>query len=232
MAQIVNLPERLRTIVGFIQNGASIIDVGTDHGLLPAYLAQNGAASHIIASDISIGSLGSAHHNAAKYGVTDKITFIEASGLSGIRESDVDTIVIAGMGGETIAGILRDAPWTRRSDIRLILQPQTKLPELCDFLRQAGYALQGAKLSLDAGKLYVIMLVHGGKSDSALAPELELLARLMHSEDPLLGRYLDELMNRTRRILDDMSDSGTPEALDLALKLSVYINMKETLDRG
>jgi tRNA (adenine22-N1)-methyltransferase len=114
-------------IASFIHRGASVADIGTDHGFLPVYLAQNGLARSIIASDISAGSLEAARRSATNYGVSDKITFIVAPGLSGIKETDVDTIVIAGLGGETIAAILNEAPWTRYSDIKLILQPQSKI---------------------------------------------------------------------------------------------------------
>lgn len=227
MAQSSILSARLETVAGFVQKGSSVIDVGTDHGLLPVYLAMNGFASRIIASDISIGSLGSARRTAAKYGVVDKISFVEAKGLSGVREQEINTIVIAGLGGETISGILRDAPWTRQNEKRLILQPQTKVPELCDYLRLTGYSLHEARLALDTGKIYVVMLVKGGKSSSELAPELELLVMLMNKKDPLIGRFLDELIEKARRKLDGIGGSGSPEALELALRLSEYIKMRE-----
>jgi len=190
---------------------------------------MKGSTNRIIASDISIGSLGSARRTAAKYGVADKISFVEAQGLSGVREKEVDTIVIAGLGGETIAGILRDAPWTHRSGVYMILQPQTKVSVLCEFLRMAGYSLLSSKLALDAGKLYVVLLVTGGKSESVMEPESELLKSLMDSGDPLLGLYLEELIEKARRKLDGIGDSGNQEALKLALRLSGYIEMKEQL---
>ena len=232
MKQTLKLPERLATVAGYIEKGASVADIGTDHGFIPVFLAQNGLARRIIASDISAASLETARATAGKYGAMDKVEFIAAPGLTGIGESDVDTVVISGLGGETIAGIIRDAPWTRRGDIRLVLQPQSKIDELCRYLRLCGYTLIAAKLARDSGRLYIVMLVRGGNSDSGLEPELELLTCLMQSGDPLLTDYFDELIAKTRLALEGMKGSGSPEVLDMALKLSVYISMKEVHDNA
>ena len=227
MGNVIKLSERLSVIASFINEGASVADVGTDHGFLPVYLAQSGMAKRIIASDISAGSLGAARRSAEKYGVTDKITFVTAPGLTGIGADDADTIVIAGMGGGTIAGILYDAPWTGNRDVRLILQPQTKVKELCEWLRESGYIIRGAKLTRDNGRYYIVMLVKGGQSDSSLDPEIELLARLMHSGDPLFSGYMDELIERTQQAMEGMRKAAEPELLSTALSMSVYIGLKE-----
>jgi len=232
MMQIIRLSDRLKAIAGFIKEGASVADIGTDHGMIPVYLAQTGLARTVYASDISAGSLDAALSTAEKYGVADKINFIVAPGLDGIGDSEVDTVVITGLGGETIATILRDAPWTRHQRISLILQPQTKVAELCRYLRECGYTLRRARLADDNGKLYVVMLVSGGENDSSLEPEVELIARLMHADDPLLGRFLDELIMRAKRALEGMRDSASPELLEMALRLSVYVSMKEVHDNA
>jgi len=230
MAKSIKLSDRLQAIADYIENGAVVIDIGTDHGFLPVYLVQNGLADRVIASDISMGSLESARGSARKHGVSDMITFTIASGLSGVDESMVDTVVVAGLGGESIAGILAEAPWTKSRGIRLVLQPQSKTGELCSFLRDSGYTLKGAKLTLDNDRIYVVLLVNGGGSDSTLEPELELIARLLHSGDPLLGVYLDGLIAISRKKLNGMKNSKVPEILEAALKLSTYLSMKEVYE--
>jgi tRNA (adenine22-N1)-methyltransferase len=158
--------------------------------------------------------------------VSDSITFIAAPGLAGVMESDIDTIVLSGMGGETIAGILKDAPWTKNGK-RLILQPQSKTSELCIWMRETGYSIRDAVLTHDNGRFYVVIRAEGGISDSILEPELELHARLMHRRDPLYAEYIDELIGITRRAMEGIKDSGTPDILAMALRLSVYISLKE-----
>jgi len=227
MKQFLKLPDRLAAIAGYIDEGSAVADIGTDHGFLPVYLAQNGLSRNIIASDISSGSLDSARRTAQKHGVADMISFIVAPGLSGISGNGVDTIVIAGVGGETIAGILADAPWTNKHNVKLILQPQTKTDGLCIWLRENGYIISDAKLTRDNGRFYVIMIAKGGKSESVLEPELEMLTRLMYKKDPLFTGYLDGLINKTSRILEDIKNSVSADHLKTALKLSVYLSLKE-----
>ena len=159
MKRFIKLQPRLNAIAGFIRAGAAVADIGTDHGLLPVYLAQNGLASRIFASDMSAGSLEAARRNAAKYNVTDSISFIVAPGLNGISETDVDTIVIAGVGGETIIDILQNAAWTKQSGKQFILQPQTKQKELTEWLCYNGYKICETCPAFDRGRHYTIILV-------------------------------------------------------------------------
>ena len=189
----MNINNRLKTIAGYIQKGAAVADVGTDHGKLPAYLAKNELADPIIASDISAGSLAAARRTAEKYKVTDKITFITAPGLTALDGTEVDAIVIAGVGGETITEILGGALWTKKQSIKLILQPQTKIATLCQWLRENGYMIHDATLSRDRGRIYIIMLAGGGVSDSVLEPYTELLTILKNKQDPLYAEYTEIL---------------------------------------
>ena len=157
----IKLSNRLGAIAGYISKGAAVADIGADHGLLSVFLAQRGYARYIIASDISAGSLAAARRNAGKYNVTDKIEFVTAPGLSGIGGLDIDTIVIAGMGGETIAGILADAPRSCTRGVKLILQPQTKAVGLCIWLSDNGFVIRDSQRVRDKGRPYVIIMCQG-----------------------------------------------------------------------
>ncbi|MCL2125303.1 MAG: class I SAM-dependent methyltransferase [Oscillospiraceae bacterium] len=155
------LSARLLTIAGFIDIDAAVADIGTDHGYLPVYLALNNPSRRIIASDISERALGAARRSAAKYGVTGSVTFIVAPGLAGIGTDEADTVVIAGMGAETIIGILSEAPWTRNIGVSLVLQPQTKITLLLSWLQENGYAVCETKQAWDSGRLYTIIHAQG-----------------------------------------------------------------------
>jgi tRNA (adenine22-N1)-methyltransferase len=214
-------------VAGFIENGASVVDVGTDHGLLPVFLARNGLARNIVASDISEGSLAAARRSAAKYGVTEKIKFVAAPGLKGAQDTDVDTVVIAGVGGETIIRILADAPWVKSRGARLILQPQTKSGELCRWLRDNGYAIRDAELVRDSGRFYTVMLVGAGESGSARSPEMELLLMLRERRGPLFAAFIDKLIAKTKQTSDGMEKSGSAELQNMLKKLEELNILKE-----
>jgi len=159
----VKLSKRLRALVDLIDDGASVADIGTDHGLLPVYLVQTDSVKRVVASDISSASLDAARRTADEAGVSDAITFLVAPGLDRIAPTDVDTIIIAGLGGETILSILYDAPWTKHRDIKLILQPQSKIDILCRFLYDSGYLFLSTKSIREKGKNYTIIHLAGRK---------------------------------------------------------------------
>lgn len=112
--------------------------MGTDHGYLAIELARRGRV--VYASDVAERPLLTARLNAARRGVAERIAFVLADGVPESLRGRLDCAVIAGMGGETIAGILARAPWLRDDGVTLVLQPQTKLGALTDFLFAHGFA--------------------------------------------------------------------------------------------
>jgi len=154
----IKLSKRLKALVDYIDDGAAVADIGTDHGFLPVYLAQTDSVKRVFATDISSDSLSSARRTAHAADLTDAITFIVANGLDRIAPADVDTVVIAGMGGETILNILKDAIWTKHHDVKLILQPQSKIDILCRFLYNNEYSIIETKSVIDRGKSYTIIV--------------------------------------------------------------------------
>ena len=151
-------------------DGSDVADVGTDHGYIPVYLAQVGDHGRIIASDVRRGPLSSAMRTAEEYGVSERIEFVLADGLEGIDPGSVGCVVIAGMGGETIAGILKRAPWVRERHVRLVLQPQSKTAELTAFLDADGFSVDDARLVRDDGRIYLVMAAEAGRSGGAFTP--------------------------------------------------------------
>ena len=56
----IRLSPRLAAVAGLVPPGARVIDVGTDHGMVPVWLVQTGRAEHVFASDLRAGPLESA----------------------------------------------------------------------------------------------------------------------------------------------------------------------------
>ena len=195
----VKLSKRLQTIAGFVKDGAGVIDVGTDHGYIPIFLAQQGYPGRIYASDIKKGPLSRAKRFAAEYGVANSIEFVLSDGLSFSNGNGVDTIVIAGMGGENIAQILEATPWIDKT-FHLILQPQSKIAELANWLDNNGFAIQDETLVKDAGRIYPVMSVKKGRSRAPFTcAEMYVDRILLGKRDPLLPEYLDRLIKKLER---------------------------------
>ena len=123
----MELTPRLRAIAQQVPQGSVLADVGTDHALLPAWLLLEGRIPSAIASDLREGPLARAKETVEQHGVADRVSLRLCDGLSGIQAGEADVVAIAGMGGETIAAILEQAPWTKENTL-LLLQPMTSFP--------------------------------------------------------------------------------------------------------
>ena len=152
------LSERLRVCAGFVRPGDRVADIGCDHGYLGIHLLKEGIASSMIEADVAEGPLQSALHNAHKYGVADKMKFYLSDGAQKIPR-DFDTLVCAGMGGDTMIHILENAPWLKDQSYRLILQCQSKTPMLRAYLSDAGWAIRQESVLRDGKFLYTVMVV-------------------------------------------------------------------------
>ena len=197
----LHLQPRLQLLASLIPEGARLADVGTDHGYVPVYLLQRGLIRSAIASDIGEDPLRHAVQTAAEYEV-EGIDFRLCPGLGAIAPEETDTILIAGMGGETIIAILENAPWTKREDHLLLLQPMTKVELLRKWLADNGYTFTGERLVFDKDHLYPIMLVRGGEQEKlSLAQQY---GGVMLEGDALYGDYLDERIKKLRIAIDGL----------------------------
>ena len=92
---MIELSNRLGQIARMVQPGSVVADIGTDHGQLMVYLAQNGTIRRGYACDINEKPLNKARQIIADYGLEDRIECVLASGLDGLQPGSVDTVVIA-----------------------------------------------------------------------------------------------------------------------------------------
>ncbi|NMA25443.1 MAG: SAM-dependent methyltransferase [Clostridiales bacterium] len=228
----LKLSKRLETIAGYLEQDSAVADIGTDHGYIPVYLAQNKIARRIIATDIRKGPLARAKLTSVEYGVADRIEFRLTDGLDGLHDQGLDTIIIAGMGGETIAGILERAPWVLSKNVRIILQPQSKLGALSSWLDNNRYAIYDETLANEGARFYVVLLAGAGSRCAPLScAELYADRILIEKRDPLLPGYLDMLIAKTKKAIDGMEQARSGVRMDELIHhmraLEGFIRMKE-----
>lgn len=200
--------KRLQAIEALVRPGPGLIDVGTDHGYLPVSLARHGYPGALIASDIGEGPLNAARRSAAVAGLGDRISFCLADGLDGCVPEAVDTIVIAGMGGDTICGILDRAEWCLDPRYRLILQPMTRAEVLRYWLVNNGFAIEAEHLVADAGEIYAILCARFGGETRLSDGELYTGAYTMLKGEPLWPAFLALQIRRLERVLTGLRQSG------------------------
>ena len=149
------LDARLAAAFDFVRPGHVAADIGCDHGKLSAALAGSGRCPLVLACDLRPGPLEKARVTCAPYG--DKVQCRLGSGLSVLEPGEVDDIIIAGMGAETIIEILEAAPWVFDARYNLVLVPATKHSILRRWLARRGFALKAETLCQAAGRWYAVM---------------------------------------------------------------------------
>lgn len=134
----LNLSERLRVMAEFAKADDVVADIGTDHGYLPIWLLQNKRCKSVILTDINKGPLEKAYFNIKKYLGKAEADLRQGNGLSVLNKGEVDTVIIAGMGGMLIKKILK-ADADIISDLkRIILQPHRDVKILREYLINSG----------------------------------------------------------------------------------------------
>lgn len=219
------MSRRLSCIFSMIRPGVGVIDVGTDHGYLPEMLAKSGYSGQILASDIREGPLDAARRTAQNAGLSDRIRFLLCDGLDDCPPDAVDTIVIAGMGGDTICGILDRAEWCMSEDYRLILQPMSKAEVLRYWLVHNGFSIEEEALAEENGTIYQILGARFcGVNQKLTDAELYIGSRGL-ADPALYQKLLGFEIRRVERRIEGLSAGA--EGYELAFQRSRLKELKE-----
>ncbi len=151
------LDARLLAVAAYIPAGAVVADIGADHALLTGYLIEERGAARAFACDIAPGPLAAARARVRARGLEERIECRLTDGLAGLPLDEVTHVVIAGMGGESIAAILAACPAARDSRLTFVLQPMTKAERLRAALRRLGFVLASERGVAAGGRLYTVM---------------------------------------------------------------------------
>lgn len=143
---------RLTAIADRVPRDLRVADIGADHARLSVWLAKNKGCK-CIATDKNVKPLCSTKDRIEAHGNRHGIDFRLGDGLECVSPDEVDTIVIAGMGGETIAGILK--PWAK--DKLCVLQPNTHPERLTEYLLANGYNITDDTTVTERGRKYRVI---------------------------------------------------------------------------
>lgn len=188
----IPLSPRLRVCCDLVSPGSRMADIGCDHGYLSIWLLTQGIARSAIAADINQQPLLSAVRNAEKFGVRDKMAFYLSDGAKSIPR-DFDTLVCAGVGGDTMISILDAAPWLKSGDFTLILQCQSKTPMLRRYLSNNGWRICKEIAVRDGRFVYTVMLL-------TFSPDQTLTPDQCYISPALRENLTPEAMEYCRRV--------------------------------
>ena len=196
------LSERMSAVTRLVTPGLRIADIGCDHAYLSLWLIQNEKAVHSIACDVNEGPLMKAESNIRQAGLSDVIETRLGDGLQAICPGEVDSVIIAGMGGLLMIKILNEGRSVTDSVRELILQPQSDIDLVRHYLEDNGFVIVSEDMVCEDGKFYPMMkAIHGN-----MEWEAEVFYRygkiLLREENPVLHEFLI----REKRYLNDLAD--------------------------
>lgn len=198
---MIKLSERLQKISTFVLDdkiSKNIIDVGCDHALLDIYLLQNDETLIVTASDINKGPLKKALENIEKYSLQDKIKIQQANGIEKLP-SGTDTIVISGMGMDTIAQILTDDIEKLSKIKKLVISSNNKFYQVREKITKLGFVIESEEIVLEDNKYYIIMkFIKGNKKYSY--KELYFGPCLLKNKNNMFYKYYTYLKDEKEKI--------------------------------
>jgi tRNA (adenine22-N1)-methyltransferase len=181
------LDERLTLAAALYDRCDLGADIGTDHAHLPCCLLETGVCRRMILSDVSPKAFARAQAEVRRRGLEERTRLICASGLDALVE-EAQCVSVMGMGGRTIAEILRGGQEKLRG-AALVLSAHTDQADVRRAVMDIGYTIEREELCRAAGRFYVFWKARPGKI--AYDEEaLDMGPLLMKTDSPLLREYL------------------------------------------
>ena len=189
--------KRLETILSFVEKGAIVADIGTDHAQLPILLVERNICNKVYACDEKKGPLSIAEENIKSKGLSDKIETILSDGFAHIP-MDIDMAVIAGMGYYTAKMILENAQNRLHLLNKIIVQINVDSHLMRNWINENHYTILEEKYVNERNKDYEIISfttqIEGkelSEEEIYLGPKLmkekseEILAYYLKKEDKI-----------------------------------------------
>lgn len=219
----VNL-NRLLTVSEMIIPGEPVADIGSDHGLLPLYLTSRGLVPAAIATDLHTGPFERMSQAVEQSPGGEKITVRLGDGLTVIENSEVSTIIMAGMGGDTMVSIL-SYDWPKSCSFkRYIFQPMSRAGVLRRTLGEQGWPIMEETVVQEAHRFYPVICSRPGGVPYLLSPlEIDLGPIILHSKDKAVSNYQKYWLQKYRLLHTNLcaSKAVSPERVaEVHLKIS------------
>lgn len=253
---MVRLTSRLSSLAGYIKQGERVIDVGTDHGLLPIYLIQNNITNKVILADINEGPLEKAKGNLERAGIIlgsssytldplpssksslyskvsqPTLDIRQGDGLDVMEKGEADKAVIAGMGGNLIIDIMaRDIE--KSKSMEFVLQPRKKQERLSKWLYKNGFTIKDESLVKEG--FYIWQIIHViPVRDTCYKREIDFAINpiLIEKCDPLLSDFIQQKLKTLKKIYNEASKgSGWIAARNHTYAEILATEMEKMLER-
>jgi len=207
----IALSERLQTVYAMVRKGESVADIGSDHGLLIVALCHNGVISHGYASDNKKAPFQRLEKAVKDANLTDKIVVDLADGIAHLP-SFIDTVVLAGMGGDLIAHILQAEPHRLDQVKHIIVAPNSHVPLVRFTLSKIGFCIVSETIVFEKHYYEIIKAERGNVVYEELDFEYGPLLRSAKSET-FKRKYAERLVSIDALLTEKLSSRRRAELL-------------------
>ncbi len=217
---MIALTDRLQMIADEINTGETMADIGTDHGFLPVYLWENRICPKVIMADVSKGSLDKARDNCSTLYPGRTFDLRLGNGLEVLDAGEVDTVVIAGMGGILMTQIMSHDIAKTMSIRKYVLQPRISAGRLRFWLLANGLSITGDRLVREGRFICNIItaVTVRGANIACLQQNLSYFSSLAEDDirievpvwlkcDPLGREFIQRRLDSEKNIADKLRSS-------------------------
>lgn len=193
--------------------GQVAADIGSDHARLPIYLVKQGIVPWALATELSQGPLSRTQAAILISPVRDLVHSRLGDGLQALDWGEVATVIMAGMGADTICQILSH-DWEKAASYRrFVFQPMSRPLVLRKALAEQGWPILDELLVKENKRIFLIISSHPGNRPYKLTQlELDIGPLILKKRDHELYKpYLQQWMNRYQAVYRSLLQSHSPE---------------------
>ncbi|MCF6514992.1 hypothetical protein GSH19_02285 [Lactobacillus sp. S2-2] len=204
-----NLSNRLKKVAELVPENSRIADIGSDHAYLPAYLVNQEKIEFGVAGEVVEGPYLNAVKEIKNQMMENIVKVRFGDGLEVIEIDDrINTVIIAGMGGNLIKNILTEGYEKLNGSEKLILQPNIGEKKLRKWLMENNYSIDNETLLEEDGHYYEI--IEANKVNKLVNySDLELMfgpLLLKEKNTDFINKWSDKI-KRNLTVLDNLKNA-------------------------
>lgn len=210
----MQLSKRLERVASFVTPNKTVADIGCDHAYIPIYLLEHNIAQRVIAMDVRKGPLSIAAQNIERAGLAGVIETRLSDGIDKLRAGEVDTIIIAGMGGILMSEILTADNEVLDTITELVLQPQSDIDLVRKTIMKLQFRIVNEDMLIDEGKYYTIMRAVRTNEKQVIYNDVELIygRLLLQEKNEILHQYLKQELFKTKELIRKLEAEASDSA--------------------
>ncbi len=222
----MKLSKRLMTIAEMVDPGSYIADIGSDHGHLPIYLVQSGKIEWAQAVENKMGPYLNLKQNVDSAKLSHHISITLGDGITSLN-GGVDTLILAGMGGQLAIDILSAHPEQLLNIQTIIIDPHRDLMKVRDYVSKLGYIIYDERMVKEDRIYYSIIKFTKGRLDRPYnEDELRFGPKIMENRGDIYLSYLLEQKKKLNAILN-----GAISKQNRARYLAIYRSVAAQIQR-